>query len=495
MFKRLVPLCLILSLLFWPVLPAAAGDVDRGASTVKEIMDYVHRYHIGKPEVGQLVDGAVRGMLENLGDPYTEYLSPEGLDQFTGSLEGEMAGIGVELEGWPPYPAVVKVMPGSPAARAGIREKDRIIRVDGQEVGGLPLQQVVEKIRGPAGSRVVLTIRRSGGQDLTVEVNRENLNLPTLEWQMLPGNTGYINIRTFGSRTAEELKAVLEKWQPAGISGLILDLRSDPGGYLQAAVDIAGYFLPAGQLVVTTVDRDGRKENYYTAGRAMAAGIPLVVLVDGMTASAAEVLAGALQDYKAAVLVGDRTYGKGVVQAIIPLEAGGALKITVARYLTPRGRSIDGSGLAPDRWVLTPALQLPAARQELHPGAPRTVIFDLKGGAVMVGGEECPGGLPAQVRSGDVYLPLRFTLEALGFQVRWQEEGRLVFIDAPGRKAVLHVDRNTVTINGLEQPLGGTLYSPAGSLYAPLSLFTTLGVTVSPPEEHLKLELSPGKQE
>lgn len=175
MFKKLAFLTLAVAFFFLTVLPAAADDVIRGTDRVEEIIDYLYHHHLGRPGVDQLVDGAVRGMLDSLGDPYTEYFSSEELDNFTGTLDGDYVGVGLELEGWPPYSAVVKVMPNSPAYRAGIREKDLIVRVDGQDTTGLTLFEVVKKIRGPAGSRVVLTIRRAGGKDFDLEMVRETL--------------------------------------------------------------------------------------------------------------------------------------------------------------------------------------------------------------------------------------------------------------------------------------------------------------------------------
>ncbi len=494
MQTRLV-LLLVVLLFFLPVFPAGAGDdLEQGAAAVVEVMDNIYHYHVARPGVDQLVDGAINGLLGSLGDPYTEYFSAEDLPGFTDSLEGNFAGIGVELEGWPPYPQVARVLPGSPAYRAGIREKDLIIRVNGEDTAGLTLSQVVEKIRGPAGSRVELTIRREGSPDFNVELVRETITSPQVEWQLLPGNIGYVRVNVFGSRTAEEFGALVRECQAKGIKGMILDLRNDPGGYLQAAVDLAGYFLPAGQVVVTTVDRNGQKEVYYTAGKAPALDLPLVVLVNDMSASSAEVLAAALQDYRRAVLVGDRTYGKGVVQAIIPLQTGGALKLTIARYLTPRGRSIDGRGVEPDRWVSTPSLQLVAARQELQPQTPRNVVFNLSRPGVIVNGEKINDNILPLIQGGEAWVPLRFTLEALGFSVHWQGEGRRVLACAGQRELVLDVGMKTATIEGQKMRVE-SLLTRGGSLYLPVAFFSHLGVKVQREGEQLKLELLPVKQE
>lgn len=487
---------LVMALLFFlPVFPAGAGDdLERAAAAVTEVMDYVYHYHIARPGVDQLVEGAINGLLSSVGDPYTEYFTAEDLDNFTGSLEGNFAGIGVELEGWPPYPQVARVLRNSPAYRAGIREKDLIIRVNGEDTAGLTLSQVVEKIRGPAGSRVQLTIRRGGVPDFEVELVREKVSSPPVEGEMLPGNIGYVRVHVFGSRTAEEFGVLMQEFRARGIKGMILDLRNDPGGYLQAAVDLAGYFLPAGQVVVTTLDRNDHKEVYYTAGKTPALDLPLVVLVNDTSASSAEVLAAALQDYRRAVLVGDRTYGKGVVQAIIPLETGGALKLTIARYLTPAGRSIDGRGIEPDRWVSTPSLQLVAARQELQPHSPRSIVFNFSGTGVIVSGEKIGDFISPLIQAGEIYVPLRFTLEALGFSVHWHREGHKVLARAGDRELILDVGMKTAIIGGQKVGLG-SLMIRGGSIYLPVSLFSRLGVKVEREGEQLKLELLPVKQE
>ncbi|MGB9803027.1 S41 family peptidase [Desulfofundulus sp.] len=493
--QRRVVLLVLTLLFFIPVFPACAGeDLERATARVSEVMDYVYHYHIARPGLDQLVEGAIDGLLDKLGDPYTQYFTAEELDNFTGSLEGNFAGIGVELEGWPPYPQVARVLRDSPAYRAGIREKDLIIRVNGEDTAGMTLSQVAEKIRGPAGSRVQLTIRREGVPDFNLELVREAVSNPSVEGEILPGNIGYVRVHFFGTTTAGEFGMLMQEFRARGIKGVILDLRNDPGGYLQAAVDLAGYFLPAGRVVVTTVDRDGREEVYRTTGKSPALDLPLAVLVDDMSASSAEVLAGALKDYRRAVLVGSRTYGKGVVQAVIPLETGGALKLTIARYLTPAGKSVDGCGIEPDRWVSTPSLQLVAARQELEPRLPRTMIFNLSGSDVSINGEKIGDHPLLLVQSGEIFVPLRFTLEALGFSVHWQYRGHRILARNGNQEFILDGDMRTATISGQRVRLG-PLMARGGTIYLPVSTLSRLGVKVERYGGELKMELLPDKQE
>lgn len=482
MYKRLAaPVFLALLLLFFLPLPAypAGNNITAGINRVDEVMEYIYAHHINAPGAEQLTDGAIQGMIDTLGDPYTEYFTPAQLEQFTGALDGEYAGVGLELAGRPPYARVTGITAGSPAERAGIAKDDLITAVNGQSTENMPLPEVVDKIRGPAGSKVTLTLRRAGRADFSLTMDRQALSTPTIQWQIIHGRIGYINVHTFGSRTATEFGTALQELKDKGATGLVLDLRNDPGGYLQAAVDVAGYFLPAGSTVVTTVDRDGQKEIYRTNGDAIARGMPVAVLVNGMSASSAEVLAGALQDYKVATLVGERTYGKGVVQAVIPLESGGALKITIARYYTPQGRSIDGTGLTPDREVSTPQLQLYAACRALQPDAPWNIVFNNNG--VQINGEKIEGSFAPLFHTGSIYLPLRFTLEALGYRVSWEETGRGILAAGPAGKFILPPGNGTALVDNrpvtVKEPV---LAAPdKGMTYISTEFLQKMGVDLS----------------
>ncbi len=427
-------------------------SVEQGIEAAYEIMEYIYNHHISRPDVDVLTEGAIRGMLETLNDPYTEYLSPEDLSKFVGALDGEFSGIGAELAAGELYPVVTKVLADSPAAKAGLRAGDQILKVNGEDVAGQPLSGIVEKIRGPQGTTVKLTIKRAGKGEFNVEITRAAIISPTCEWRMISPGTGYIYIHTFGARTSREFKEALEELWRAGMKGLILDLRNDPGGYLQAAVDIAGCFLPPGKLVVTTIDRDGEREEYITAGAGNGApyNLPLVILINKYSASAAEVLAGALADHQVATLVGTRSYGKGVVQAVISLQSGGALKMTIARYLTPRGVSIDKNGLRPDRMVCTPELQMIIARQLLGSATTRQVMFALDGSDVFLDGEKIGGNFPPLQLGNEFYLPLRFTLEAIGYEVDWQESAAVITARGKGQEFSFSLKENNLAIkNGV----------------------------------------------
>lgn len=486
----MMALILFLFVLCVPVLPVSAFDnVDQGSSAIKEIMEYIYNHHLSRPDLSVLTEGAINGMLDTLGDPYTEYLSPDRLNQFTGSLDSEFTGIGVELGGNSPYPVVVNVMADSPALKAGLKPGDLIIRVDGEDTAGKPLWKVVEKIRGVQGSQVELTIRRSGRRDFDVPVKRAAIAGPTCEWRVLADNVGYISIHTFGNRTAEEVSSALRKLREKQVKGLILDLRNDPGGYLQAAVEIAGNFLPAGNLVVTTVDRDGEKEAYYTAGGVERWDLPVVILINDSTASAAEVLGGALQDYGVAALAGTRSYGKGVVQAIVTLQSGGALKMTVASYLTPKGRSIDRNGLTPDRLLSTPEIQLVAARQMLVPYDKQQVVFDLAGESISLNAEKIEQYFSPLTKDKKVYLPLRFTLEALGYAVEWQQAGGYILLKGRGKELLLPLSKGDTLVDNYLVKSGDALLVREGRTYLAVETLNLLGVKVLHRDAEIILEV------
>lgn len=480
MFRRL--LLVILTVLLMAVVPlpqpaVASESSEKRPVLIDEILELVYDYHLKRCEMDDLIRGAIRGILDTLDDPYTEYLSEEEFRSFTDALEGDLVGIGIELEEGHPYPVIVRVIPGSPAAAAGLREGDRVVRVDGQDVAGLSLIQVIFKIRGPEGTKVSLEVSRSDQQYIEYEITRAIVELPTVESRMLDGMTGYIAIRSFSSRTAGEFGDALYNMILKGAQSLILDLRDNNGGFFQAAVDVASFILEPGTVVASLEDRDGNREVYATTGEQFVREMPMVVLVNGKSASASEVLAGALQDYGIR-LVGEKTYGKGVVQSIIPLESGGALKLTTYRYLTPRGRNIDGVGLVPDRVVETPELQLEAAWQELHPGLPvQLVYFPGKRGAELNGRKIDSVSAPLEYGDG-VYIPMRFTLEALGYEVYWQpEEG---VICAEGRTGCLKFKpgSGTASFNGRSVKLGAPVLFYDGKSYLPVAGLSGLGIGV-----------------
>lgn len=296
-----------------------------------------------------LIEDAYRGMLQSLGDPYSTYYSEEELQEIMQESEGIYYGIGayVSLDLKTGYTQISGVIAGTPAEEAQLQEGDLIYEVDGESTYGLELTEVVRMIKGDEGTTVHLTLVRDGETDyLEKDVVRRKVESPTVNYQMYDGQKGYIQITEFDDITVDQFAEALAVLKEQGMKGLILDLRSNPGGNLTAVVQIAQRLLPEG-MIVYTEDRNGKRDEY-TCDGSREFKLPMVVLVNGYSASASEILAGAIQDYGIGTLLGTTTYGKGIVQQIFSLRDGSAVKLTISKYYTPCGRNIHGIGIEPD---------------------------------------------------------------------------------------------------------------------------------------------------
>ena len=448
MFKKLtVNASLCLAMFFTQPAFAYENYVD-GAITIEEVLDLTLQNHVDKPELDTLVDGAVQGIVQSLNDPYSEYMTEESLKEFSDALNGDYVGIGISIQMKGDYPLIEEVFKNSPAELADLKAGDLIVAVNGESTYQIPLSMISLQIRGKEGSTVQLTIQRDD-QKFDVELTRSNVDLPTVEAEVKFGNIGYVDVNSFGVDTAFEFSDALKKLQSENVEGIILDLRDDPGGYLMAAVRMAGEFLPSGKKVVAMVDRSGEQRVYKTFGSGSAAGLPVVVLVDSNTASAAEILSGALQDYQAATLVGSQTYGKGTVQTVFDLTNGGALKLTIAKYQLPGGRFIDGVGITPDKQVLTPGAELYAARKLLQPNAETVIQYTLGKNTVNVNGDELPILSSAYQKNNMYYLPLRTTMEIFGYEVNWDiERDGIKLTDGSEQKIISSADDTLELVDG-----------------------------------------------
>ncbi len=315
-----------------------------------EAWDLVHQDYLYQPvDDSKLVDGAIRGMLEALGDPYTGYWNKIETEDAYRALEGEYEGIGAWVDTEGDYLTIIEPIPGSPAEAAGLRKGDQIIAVDGEDVTGQSPEDVrLFKVLGPAGTQVTLTILRPGVEKpFDVTITRAHIVVPTVSSKVLEERIGYIQIRQFGEKTTGEVHSILEDFNEQGVQGIILDLRDNGGGLTTAATSIASEFIGKGVIWYEEY-ADGQRVEYNAEPGGLALEVPLIVLVNEYSASASELVAGALQDYGRARLVGVVTYGKGVVQTWQPLSNGGLARVTIARFLTPNGRSIHKTGLTPD---------------------------------------------------------------------------------------------------------------------------------------------------
>ncbi len=308
-----------------------------------------HYFYLDEVDNEELENGIYRGMLQSLNDPYSEYYTAEELNDLMAQTEGVYYGIGayVSIDTISSLPKISGIIEGTPAQEAQLRANDIIYEVDGVSTYGLSLSDAVAMIKGEEGTQVVLTIVREGESDyLEVPVTRRKVESPTVNFEMLDEQTAYIQIVEFDEVTIDQFTEALAMAKGSGMKGLILDLRANPGGSLSAVVDIARSLLPEG-MIVYTEDKYGERTEYSCDGKRQL-DVPLVVLIDMNSASAAEILAGAIQDYKIGTLVGTTTFGKGIVQQIIPFNDGSAVKLTISSYFTPKGRNIHGTGIEPD---------------------------------------------------------------------------------------------------------------------------------------------------
>ncbi len=326
----------------------ALGFNEQGFSNLMRFITayrFIETKYVNDTDDVKLIDGAIDGMVKSLNDPHSNYLSPKMYKTLMEQTEGSFAGIGV-IMGMDNEQKIhiVGIMENSPGQKAGLQEGDEILAVDGVPVTQMAFDEVAAHVRGQAGTDVVLTIMRDNtNQDITI--TRDNIKLKTVGHKMLDNNIGYIQIVSFSEDTANEFNEAYNDLKNQGMKALVLDLRNNPGGLLTTCVEIAKKLVPKGEIV-SIVDKQGNKETYSSSLEAPE--YPLVVLINKNSASASEILSGAIQDTKAGTIIGNTSYGKGSVQTILPMFEDDAVKLTIAKYYTPSGRSIDGTGITPD---------------------------------------------------------------------------------------------------------------------------------------------------
>ena len=315
-----------------------------------EVFERVRAEYVDDVSDDSLVESAINGMLTSL-DPHSNYLNTKNFNDMKVQTRGEFGGLGIEVSMENGLVKVVSPIDDTPAARAGLKPGDLITHLDGDPVQGMTLPEAVEKMRGPVSSEIKLTIRREGREPFDVKLIRATIKIQSVRSHLEGDNIAYIRITTFNEQTDVGLNNAMKnlKQQAGGkLLGVVLDLRNDPGGLLDQAVAVADAFLEKGEIVSTRGRRSEDAQRYNARPGDIAAGLPVAVLINGGSASASEIVAGALQDHHRAILLGTRSFGKGSVQTIIPLPGHGAMRLTTARYYTPSGRSIQAKGIGPD---------------------------------------------------------------------------------------------------------------------------------------------------
>lgn len=423
----------------WPV--TVSAEEEANLTKLLEVYQYIEKYHVSGTSGDVLTDEAIRAMIEVLDDPYTEYFTPERYASFAESIDQNYVGIGVRIYQDEIGFVAEEVFPDSPAERAGIRQGDYIVSVNGMDASELELNELVEQIRGPEGTEVELVVRRLN-QQIKVKVTRAPVQVPLVKSAWLERDRiGYIHFTTFSNEAEKTFAERLKQMKERGMKGLVVDLRDNSGGYLQVAENMAKHFLSEGTLIYKRDRSQQLTPHSFKGGETL--GIPVVVLVNGQSASASEVLAGALRDQKAATLIGTRTYGKGSVQQIIPLSDGSFLKLTIEEYLTPKRHKVHGTGLEPDIEVHGDTAQTIAALKHL---GIRTIEIDWRDGQWEINGAVISRPFAVWVQNNKAFLPARVVAALTGSEISWNAKSQAVELKLNDRRHVFPVDHTSVLL-------------------------------------------------
>lgn len=329
------------------MVPANQYESYKDLEKLTELKAYIDKSYVEKVDDTALMEGAIKGMFEALNDPYSVYFDKKEYKSFNEDMAGKFGGIGVIVtKGEDGIVTVVAPIEDTPGSRAGLRTNDKIVKVDGKDITNIDLDEAVSKMKGEPGTQVHISVLREGEKDLLeIDIVRELIKIQSVKEKMLDGNIGYIKLTMFDEDTYEDFQKALERLNQQNMKGMVLDLRQNPGGYMNDAIEIADLLMDQG-LVVYTMDKDGDRKDYNSKDGKLE--VPFVVLVDEGSASASEILAGAIKDREVAKLIGVKTFGKGVVQTIEDLKDGSGFKLTTQKYYTPKGISINKVGINPD---------------------------------------------------------------------------------------------------------------------------------------------------
>ena len=337
---------------------AASSDTYRQLNLFGDVFERVRGDYVEAPDEKKLIASAINGMLSSL-DPHSSYMPPDDFRDMQVQTRGEFGGLGIEVTMEGEFIKVVTPIDDTPAFEAGVLAGDLITALDGEEIAGLTLAEAVEKMRGPVNTDIVITVRREGVEDpIDITITRDIVRIQSVKWETMGDDVGYVRISQFNERTFDGLRRGLSELTTQigadKVKGFVLDLRNNPGGLLDQAIAVSDAFLDRGEIVSTRGREESETQRYDSRAGDLTNGKPLIVLINGGSASASEIVAGALQDHRRATIVGTASFGKGSVQTIIPLGANGAIRLTTARYYTPSGRSIQARGIDPDLEVMQP---------------------------------------------------------------------------------------------------------------------------------------------
>ena len=328
---------------------SAENNIYKKIDLFGEVLEKINKEYVDEINQSESMDSAINGLLQSL-DPYSAYMSPEIFNEMQTETSGEFGGLGIEVSMESGVVKVISPIDDTPASKAGIKAGDYIIKIDGVQVQGKSLSEAVDLMRGPVGSSISLTVRRIGQKKaLNFDIVREIIEIRSVRAELLKKNVGYIRLTSFNENSSEQIKGQIKKFEKdQKVNSYILDLRNNPGGLLSQAIRISDFFLDNGEIVSTKSRKASENRKWFAKRGDLIDGKTLIVLINYGSASASEIVAGALKDHKRAIILGENSYGKGSVQSIIPLENKGAIRLTVAKYYLPSGKSISEVGVSPD---------------------------------------------------------------------------------------------------------------------------------------------------
>ena len=349
MKNKLIIFFLLNNLIFLNFSISAETDIYKKIDLFGEVLEKINEEYVDEINQSESMDAAINGLLQSL-DPYSAYMTPEILDEMQTETSGEFGGLGIEVSMESGLVKVISPIDDTPASKVGIKAGDYIVKIDGIQVQGKSLSEAVDLMRGPVGSGIELTIRRIGVKKaLTFNIVRDIIEIQSVKADLLENNIGYIRLTSFNENSSEQIKSKIKVLEKDGnINAYILDLRNNPGGLLSQAIKITDFFLDNGEIVSTKSRKNSENRKWFAKKGDLTDGKTLIVLINYGSASAAEIVAGALKDHKRAIILGENSFGKGSVQSIIPLQNKGAIRLTVAKYYLPSGKSISEVGISPD---------------------------------------------------------------------------------------------------------------------------------------------------